>query len=113
MHLNIQLSIPDEIALVSEASVTLRTFVRLLFRRRRHVGGVVVEVLVPLEKLLLSEALVALVALVGLLVGVDQHVGLQVPLRDRAVRTQVALEAFFTLMRFLVHFQGIPAKVVF
>ena len=112
MHLNIQLSIPDEIALVSEASVTLRTFVRLLFRRRRHVGGVVVEVLVPLEQLLLSEALVALVALVGLLVGVDQHVGLQVPLRDRAVRTQVALEAFFTLMRFLVHFQGIPAKVV-
>ena len=111
MHLNI--SIPDEIALVSEASVTLRTLVRLLFRRRRHVGGVVVEVLVPLEKLLLSEALVALVALVGLLVGVDQHVGLQVPLRDRAVRTQVALKAFFTLMRFLVHFQGIPAKVVF
>ena len=113
MHLNIQLSIPDEIALVSEASVTLWTLVCLLFRRRRHVGGVVVEVLVPLEQLLLSEALVALVALVGLLVGVDQHVGLQVPLRDRAVRTQVALEAFFTLMRFLVHFQGIPAKVVF
>ena len=95
-----------------EASVTLWTLVCLLFRRRRHVGGVVVEVLVPLEQLLLSEALVALVALVGLLVGVDQHVGLQVSLGDRAVWTQVALEAFLTLVSFLVHFQGVPATVM-
>ena len=97
---------------MSEASVTLRTLVCLLFRRRRHVGGVVVEVLVPLEQLLLPEALVALVALVGLLVSVYQHVGLQVPLGDRAVRTQVALEAFLTLVSFLVHFQGVPATVM-
>ena len=97
---------------MSEASVALGTLVGLLLGRGRHIGGVVVEVLVPLEELLLSEALVALITLIRLLVGVDQHVGLQVPLRDRAVRTQVALEAFFTLMRFLVHFQGIPAKVV-
>ena len=87
-----------------EASVTLWTLMCLLFRRRRHVGGVVVEVLVPLEQLLLSEALVALVALVGLLVGVDQHVGLQVSLGDRAVWTQVALEAFLSLMTSLVDF---------
>ena len=99
-----KLSIPDEIALMSEASITLWTLVCLLFRRRRHVGGVVVEVLVPLEQLLLSEALVALVALVGLLVRVDKHMGLQVSLGDRAVRTQVALEAFLSLMTSLVDF---------
>ena len=43
----------------------------LLLRSWRHIGRVVVEVLVPLQQLLLPEALVTLVALEGFLVCVD------------------------------------------
>ena len=69
---------------MSEAAAALGTLVRLLLGGGRYVGGVVVEVLVPLQQLLLSEALVALVALEWLLVCVDQHVGLEVALRQRS-----------------------------
>ena len=62
---------PDEVPFVSEASVTLCTLVGLLLGRWRDIGGVVVEVLVPLEKLLLPEALVTLIALEGFLICVD------------------------------------------
>ena len=62
---------PDEVPLVPEASVTLRALVGLLLGRGRDIGGVVVEVLVPLEKLLLPEALVTLIALEGFLICVD------------------------------------------
>ena len=99
---------PDEVPLVSEASVALRTLVGLLLGRRRDIGGVVVEVLVPLEKLLLPEALITLITLERLLVRVDQHVALQVALGDRAVGTEVTLEALLSLMGLFVHFQGVP-----
>ena len=99
---------PDEVPLVSEASVALRALVGFLLRRRRDIGGVVVEVLVPLEKLLLPEALVTLIALERLLVRVDQHVALQVALGDRAVGAEVTLEALLTLVGLLVHFEGVP-----
>ena len=94
MSISIRL-LPDQIALVSETPSTLRAFVCLLLRSWRHIGRVVVEVLVPLQQLLLPEALVTLVALEGFLVCVDQHVRLQVPLRDRGVGAEVAFKAFF------------------
>ena len=99
---------PDEVPLVSEASVALRTLVGFLLGWGRDIGGVVVEVLVPLEELLLPEALVTLIALERLLVRVDQHVALEVALGDRAVGAEVTLEALLTLMSLLVHFQGVP-----
>ena len=82
----------------------------LLLRSWRHIGRVVVEVLVPLQQLLLPEALVTLVALEGFLVCVDQHVRLQVPLRDRRVGAEVALEAFLPLVSFLVNLEGVPIR---
>ena len=75
---------------------------------RRDISGIVVEILVPLEQLLLPEALVALITLERFLVGVDQHVGLEVPLGDGAVGTEVALEALFTVVRLFVNLQGVP-----
>ena len=99
---------PDEVSLVPEASVALRTLVSLLLGRRRDVGWVVVEVLMPLEELLLPEALVTLIALIRLLVRVDQHVALQVTLGDRAVRAEVTLETLLSLVGLLVHFQSVP-----
>ena len=96
-----------------EASVALRALVGLLLGRGWDIGGVVVEVLVPLEKLLLPEALVTLIALERLLVRVDQHVALQVALGDRAVGTEVTLEALLSFVGLLVHFQGVPKKYIF
>ena len=95
---------------MSKASVAFGTLVGLLLGRGRHIGGVVVEVLVPLEELLLSEALVALITLIRLLVGVDQHVALQVTLGDGAVGAEVALEALLTLMSLLVDFECVPVN---
>ena len=91
-----------------EASVALRTLVCLLLGRRRDVGWVVVEVLMPLEELLLPEALVTLIALIRLLVRVNQHVALQMTLGDRAVRAEVTLETLLSLVGLLVHFQSVP-----
>ena len=59
-----------------------------------------------LEQLLLPEALVALVAGEGLLVGVDEHVGLEVALRDGRVGAQVALEALLPVVGLLVDLKG-------
>ena len=101
---------PDQVPLVSEASVALSALVGLLLRSRRHIGGVVVEVLVPLEQLLLPEALVTLIALIRLLVSVDQHVTLQVALGDGAVGAEVTLEALLSLVGLLVHFQCVPVN---
>ena len=95
---------------MSKASVAFGTLVGLLLGRGRHIGGVVVEVLVPLEELLLSEALVALITLIRLLVGVDQHVALQMTLGDGAVGAEVALEALLTLMGLLVDFKCVPVN---
>ena len=72
----------------------------------RNVVGVVVEILMSFEELLLPEALVAEIALEWLLVGVDEHVGLKVPLADRGVGAEVALEALFALVGLLVHLRG-------
>ena len=58
------------------------------------------------EELLLPEALVAEVALEWLLVGVDEHVGLEVPLADGGVGAEVALEALLALVGLLVHLRG-------
>ena len=88
----------DQVPLVSKRTAALGTLVRLLARLRRDVVGVVVEVDVPLQQLLLPERLVAVLADVRLLVGVDQHVRLQVALRDGRVRTQVALETLLALV---------------
>jgi len=63
--------VPNQIALVSETPSTLRALLSLLFGRWRHIGRVVVEVLVPLQHLLPPEALVTLVALEGFLICVD------------------------------------------
>ena len=93
-----------------EGSTALGALVRLLLRGRRRVVGVVVEVLMPLEELLLTEHLITLVTLERLLVRVDKHVRLEVALRDRRVRTQVALEALLTLVGLLVH---LKAEMVF
>ena len=97
--------------LVSEAFVAVRTLVGLLLGSRRHIiGGVMVEVLMPLQQLLLPEALVTLIALIRLLVSVDQHVALKLTLRDGAVGAQVTLETLFSLVGLLVHFQGVPVN---
>jgi hypothetical protein len=53
----------------------------------------------------LPEALIALIALVRFLVGVNQHVGFQMPLRDRRVSTKIALEAFFSFVSLAVQLQ--------
>ena len=95
---------------MSETPSTFRAFMRLLLRSWRHIGRVVVEVLVPLEELLLSEALVALITLIRLLVGVDQHVALKMTLGDGAVGAEVALEALLTLMGLLVDFKCVPVN---
>ena len=104
----LELFLPDKVPLVPEASVALRTLVSLLLGRGRDVGWVVVKVLMPLEELLLSEALVTLIALIRLLVRVNQHVALQMTLGNRAVRAEVTLEALFSFMGLLVHFQSVP-----
>ena len=93
---------------MSEASVALCTFVSLLLGRGWDIGGVVVQVLMPLEELLLTEALVTLIALIGLLVRVYQHVTLKVALRDGAVGAEVTFEALLSLMGLLMNFQSIP-----
>ena len=95
---------------MSETPSTLRALLSPLLGRWRHIGRVVVEVLVPLQHLLPPEALVTLVALEGFLVCVDQHVRLQVPLRDRGVGAEVALEAFLPLVSFLVNFQVVSIR---
>ena len=89
-----------------EGSTALRALVRLLLRGRRRVVGVVVEVLMPLEELLLTEHLITLVTFERFLVRVDEHVRLEVALRDRRVRTQVALEALLALVCLLVNLQA-------
>ena len=104
---------PDQVPLVPEASVALRALMGLLLGSRRHIGGVMVEVLMPLEQLLLPEALITLITLIGLLVSVNQHVALQMTLRNGAVRAQVTLEALLSLVGLLVHFQGVPEKYIF
>ena len=109
-HPSSMLVSPDQVPLVSEASVALRALVGLLLGSRRHIGGVMVEVLMPLEQLLLPEALVTLITLIRLLVSVDQHVALKLTLRDGAVGAQVTLEALFSLVGLLVHFQGVPVN---
>ena len=96
---------PDQVTLVPERLAALRTLVRLLLRGRRRVVGVVVEVLMPLEELLLTEHLITLVTFERFLVRVDEHVRLEVALRDRRVRTQVTLEALLALVRLLVYLQ--------
>ena len=64
-------ALPNQIALVSETPSTLRALLSPLFERWRHIGRVVVEVLVPLQQLLPPEALVTQVALEGFLICVD------------------------------------------
>lgn len=73
----VQRHVPDEVALVSESASALGALVRLLSGLWRHVGRIVIEVLVTLEQLLLPEALVTLFASIRLLVGVDEHVRLE------------------------------------
>ena len=53
----------------------------------------------PPQQLFLSERLLALVALERLLARVSQDVALQVALRQRRIRTQLALEALLALVR--------------
>ena len=99
---------PDKVPLVPKASVALRALVGLLLGSRWYIGGVMVEVLMPLKELLLPEALVTLITLIRLLVSVNQHVALKMPLRDGAVGAQVTLEALLSLVGLLVNFQGVP-----
>lgn len=92
----------DEVALVTEGFAALGALMPFLAGRRGDVVRVVVQVLMPAEKLLLPEALVALIALVRLLVSVDQHVRLQVTLRDGRIGAEVAFEALLSLVRLAV-----------
>ena len=94
--------VANEVALVTERLAALGALVPLLAGRRGHVVRVVVEVLVPAEELLLPETLVALIALVRLLISVDQHVRLEVALRDGGVGAEVAFEALFSLVSLAV-----------
>ena len=64
-------ALPFQIAFVPETPSTIRALFSFLFGRWRHIGRVVVEVLVPLQHLLPPEALVTLVALEGFLICVD------------------------------------------
>ena len=73
----------------------------------RGVVGRVVEVLVSPQQLFLSERLLALVTLERLLARVSQDVALQVALRQRRVRTQLALEALLALVRLHVDLVGV------
>ena len=118
----VQGQMADEVALVAEGFATLGTLVTLLAGRRRHVVGIVVEVLVAAQQLLLPETLVALVALVWLLVRVDQHVRLEVTLRYGCVGAQVTLETLLSLVRFAMqlcnktrkkynHYQVISSRI--
>ena len=94
--------VADEVAFVAEGLAAFGALVALLAGRRRNVVRIVVQVLVAPQQLLLPKGLVALGALVRFLVRVDQHVRLEVALRYRRVRAQVALEALFALVRFAV-----------
>ena len=89
----------DQVALVSEAAATLGTLVGFLLGGWRHVGRVVVQVLVTFQQLLLAESIVTLERF---LVGVNRHVGLQVEFGDGGVGIEVALEVLFSLVSFLV-----------
>ena len=92
-----------KINLVTKGPTAFWALVRLFLWCGRGIIGVVVEVLMALEKLLLSELLITLVAFKRFLVRVDKHVRFQMALGDRGVRTQVTFEALFTLMRLLVY----------
>ena len=98
----VESQVANEVALVTERLAALGALVPLLAGRRGHVVRVVVEVLVPAEELLLPETLVALIALVRLLISVDQHVRLEVALRDGGVGAEVAFEALFSLVSLAV-----------
>lgn len=102
--------VSDQITLVSEASATLRTFMRLFLRRWWHVCWVVIQVLVSLQQLFLSEALITLIALVRFLVCVYQHMGLKVALGYGTVGAKVALKTLFPLVTLLVNLQGVPVR---
>ena len=83
----VQGHVSDQVALVSETSPTLRTLVGLLLGGMRDIGGVVIDVLVPLQQMFLSEALITLVTWEKFLVCLYKHVGLEVALEDGGVRT--------------------------
>lgn len=80
---------------MAEGFATFRAFMALLTRGRRHVIGIVIQVLMATKKLFLPEALIALIALIWLLISVNKHVRFQVTLRDRSIGAQIAFEAFF------------------
>ena len=65
---------PDEISLATKGPTAFWALVRLFLWCGRGIIGVVVEVLMALEKLLLSELLITLVAFKRFLVRVDKHV---------------------------------------
>lgn len=94
---------PDQITLVPEGLRALGTLVCLLLGYRRHIVGVVVKILVPLQQLLLSESLVTFITTEWLLVRMNQHVRLKMTLRDGRIWTQVTLEAFLSFMALDMH----------
>ena len=64
-----------------------------------------VQTLVPFQELPLSKALITLITLEWLLVFVDQHVGLQVALRNGSVWAGVTLGTPFSRVFFLMNFR--------
>lgn len=100
----------NEITLVSESAPTLRTFVCFLLGRGRNVAGIVIEVLVAFEQLLLPKGLIALRTLVWLLVGMDEHVRLEMPRRNRGIWAQLTSETLLTFVGFIMQLVAVAVR---
>ena len=124
---------PDKISLVSERPrtfwalmsfflkkkvanfQTLKNLVKMkcdknYLRCRRHIIGIMIQILMSFQQLFLPETLIASIALKGFLIGMDQHMGFQMPLADTRIRTQITLETFFSFMRLFVYFQSVAIR---
>lgn len=88
---------------MTEGFLTRRAIMVLFTRRYSNVIRVMIDVFVALQQLLLAKSLLTEVAIERLLVGMNQHVRLQVPSRDRSVSAEFAAVTFFAFMRFCMN----------
>lgn len=96
----------NQVTFVAEGFATFRAFMSLLTWRRRHVVGIVIQVLMATEKLFLPEALITLIALIWLLISVNKHVRFQMTLRDRSIGAQIAFKAFLSFVSLAMQLQN-------
>ena len=104
--------VADQIAFTSESLLTLRTGPGFISRGRGDIAGLVVQSLVPGEKLFLSEGLAALGDWVeeGFEASVDQIVAVQVFPDCGAVGTLGALQVLLSPVSSLVHLQAVSIR---